>query len=625
MANKKPAPKAAPKRGQKRDLRWWKEKREPHETITEVVRTLRTCEAGKARLDRLTRAARLYGDRAMLGLSPSQMVRTSVGVGRLSLNIVRSLVTTARAQLVQGPAPRPMFVTSGGDWRTQKRAQGLTKFLAGVIYQTGFDATARSGALHSANFGSGCFKIYAEHGRIEIERVYPWEIWVDETEAHYGKPRSMYQTKYIDRAVLAELYPDEAEAIEDAPAGEGDGRLQTTSATSDLVMVIEAWHLPSGPEAGDGRHVICVEGCSLLDEEWEDTSFPFEFFHWSEALGSFWPTGIADEVAGIQYEINVTMERIRQCLAVCAVPRVFLERGSKVVPAHLTNEIGGIVWYTGKPPVIDIARAVSPELANHLQNLKQEAYTNTGVSQSAASGMTPTKLQTGRAIRINAEEEKSRFTPWKLDWSDLYRRVGLQVVRLMRRLAKDDPSVEVVYQDPKRKVIERIAWRDVELDEDSYVLQCFPISALPSTPAGRLEALQEMASTGLIDGPTFKRLCDFPDLEAELAVENAPRELLEKEMEEMLYDGVARRPEPFYDLALILRVGPLHYLNAKQNGVDEENLTLLRDYLVATKNMMAAANGNTPGPTGPAMASPPGSGGMAPTTGPLPPDAAIAA
>ena len=53
------------------------------------------------------------------------------------------------------------------------------------------------------------------------------------------------------------------------------------------------------------------------------------------------------------------------------------------------------------------------------------------------------------------------------------------------------------------------------MEEDQYSLQCYPISKLPSDPAGRLETIQELIQGGFVSQDVGNRLLDFPDLDAE--------------------------------------------------------------------------------------------------------------
>ena len=58
----------------------------------------------------------------------------------------------------------------------------------------------------------------------------------------------------------------------------------------------------------------------------------------------------------------------------------------------------------------------------------------------------------------------------------------------------------------------------------------------------------------------------MPDLEAEMNLEDAPRDLLEQAFERMLTDGIYISPEPFYDLQLAMKLGSLHYQRARLAG-----------------------------------------------------------
>lgn len=605
--------------------RWWlADDDDLPSRLTGVVRQI--YQRGGQRQMNLLRAARLFGDMPSLGLSPRAFAMPTVPMyGRLSLNVIRSLTTTARADLVQGPAPTPWFVTSGADYEMQRRAEGLTKFNRGVMYACHFDATARKVALHSALFGDGMVKVFERDGKPVIEHVFPWEVHVEEADGFYGSPRSLYQTKWVDRSVLRERFPEHAQVIEDAKSIDIDptgGMLFVQrDDLADQVLVVEAWHLPSGRNADDGRHVIAIDGATLYSEDWVDESFPFVRLSWTEPLAGYWACGIADEVAGLQYEINLTIEKIRQALALCAVPRVFVEKGSKVATAQLNNDLGAIVQYVGRPPVFDVARAVSPELVQHLDRLYAKAFELTGVSQMNATSMKPAGLSSGRALRVYADLQSKRFTAWGQAYQDFYVEVARQVVRLMRRLAEDDPNVEVVYHDEKRKRLERIRWEDVNLDEEAYILQAYPVSSLPNTPAGRLAAVDDLLNAGMIDPATAKRLAQMPDLEAEMNLEDAPRDLLEQAFERMLTDGIYISPEPFYDLQLAMKLGSLHYQRARLAGVPDERLDLVRRFLVAVQQMLTPPPA-PPTPTGVEAMPPEMAAALPAEAGALPPELA---
>ena len=128
--------------------------------------------------------------------------------------------------------------------------------------------------------GIGATKVYPAHGRINYERTPPWELVVDEGACLTSDPRSLYQQKAIPAEVLAARFPQRKHraAIQAAVGSSTIASTEPAMVTvTDLVPVWEAWHLPSSPTTKDGKHVICLEGHTLLIEPWTLDRFPFAF------------------------------------------------------------------------------------------------------------------------------------------------------------------------------------------------------------------------------------------------------------------------------------------------------------------------------------------------------------
>jgi hypothetical protein len=594
---------------QYQDTRWWKEDRDPHEVVDQVVRSIRGRQTYRDEM--LLRHARLYGDMPAVGLSASNYSRpTDSGFRKLSLNVIRNMADTVQSDVVQS-RPRPMFLTSGGDFDLQVRAERLTKFVEGVFYAVGIDRIAARCVLDALVFGTGVAKVFEEYGRVRVERIFPGELYVDDQEAVYGSPRTVYQVKYLDRAVLAELFPKHRAAIEDAPSPDADFRSVGRDQSTDQVQVTEAYHLASGPDAGDGRHVITIQGETLLDEEWTADSFPFVFLRWTDPLLGFWGVGLAEHLTGIQFEINRLLRDIQAAQYLLGNARVWLPRGAKVTKSQFSNEIGSFVEFDGpQPPIIAPAGAVHPEVYQQLDRLYSRAYEIAGVSQLSASSQKPAGLNSGRALRVYSDVQSKRFLRFGREFEEFHVEIARQIVGVMRRLSSDDKAYEVVYQGKTH--VERIEWSEVALEEDTYVLKAFPTSMLPNTPAGRLAALEELFNAKLIDRDTFLRLADFPDFEAERSLITAPRDLIEQRIQHILVERDYLGPESFFNLALCLEISKLAYQRSQLQGVDEDRLDLLRRFIEDTIDLIQRAQAPA--------APPPGPPGLPP--GPPPPDGA---
>lgn len=603
--------------------RWWREEGDPHASVKAAVDRIKARQSDREYT--LLRAVSLYGDYPALGLTAGtyRVVRVP-DAKRLSYNLIASVADTLQAEVIQS-RPRPMFLTSEGDWEEQERAKQLSKYCEGLFYQCGLDATAARCALDALVVGTGVVKVFAQGGKVHCERVMPWDLFVDDRDGYHGKPRTLYQTHWIDRDVLVELYPDhEAEVLITSPPDEG---WRAKDSDADLVLVTEAWHLPSGPESKDGRHVVTISNATLVDEEWSEQSFPFAFLRWKDPLMGFWGASVAEALDGLQVEVNRLARDLQMAQYLHAAPLIFVPRGSRVVKTQWTNDPGGrFVDYDGPtPPTVAAFAPVSKDTYTQLDRHYQRAYELIGVSQMAAQSLKPAGVDSGIALRTYLDNQSKRFILFARAYETFHIDVARLAVAAMRRLAEDDSAAEVVYKDGSH--IEKIRWADVDLDESSYILHVFPISALANTPAGRLQQLQELFNTGLIDRDMFLELSNFPDFESQRNLMTAPRELIEKRVYQMLRDGDYYPPNPFMNLQLCLLVVGLAYQRAELQGVPEERLELLRRFLADTQALLAPPAPDTPpAPPGdmPPGDMPPGDmppGDMPPGAGPpMPPE-----
>src|SRR5262249_30326360 len=147
---------------------------------------------------------------------------------------------------------------------------------------------------------------------------------------------------------------------------------------------------------------------SLLDDIYSKSYFPFVTMTWSDRLIGWRGQGLAEELQGIQVEINRILRTITQILRL-TVPKLFVEKGAKVVYAHLNNEIGAIIEFSGTKPAYDFLQAVPQDLFTQLNWLYQRAYEISGVSALSAQSVKPAGLDSGKALREMNDIESERF------------------------------------------------------------------------------------------------------------------------------------------------------------------------------------------------------------------------
>ena len=353
---------------------WWKAKQgEVFQDLFPTVHYLQEHPDEKARIEDDLSNARLYSNKFFQGLgsySYSKPVPLEKKGDQLRLNVCRSIVDTATAQIAGRSRPRATLITSDGSWSQRRRAKRADLFVEGVFRESGIYNNALKAFRLASIFGTCALHIYPEFGRIKSECVLPLELLVDPVDGRTMKPRSLYRVHVIDRSVLMELYGKTRslqESIREAAILSEDYDRRIVTTTSEPIQVVEAWHLPSSPNAKDGRHVISIPNCDLFDEGWRVQRFPFAFFRWSERVVGFWGTGLCEEVRPLQLEINLTLRRIKECLHLMAVPRIFVQQASKAIKSMITNEVGAIIPYSGSsPPTFMVPPSVPPELFSHL-------------------------------------------------------------------------------------------------------------------------------------------------------------------------------------------------------------------------------------------------------------------
>ena len=558
---------------------WWSKTGDLHEDIMSLYSALN--EEQQFREDANLKNLRLYGNYHHSGLSSSRYARASNASSRnrVTLNVIQSMCDTVTAKIAKN-RPKATFLTSGGDYRMQRRAKLLDKFCEGQFYATNIYSIAPRVFMDACIFGTGAMKIFEHDGEIKVERIFPNEILVDDRDAVYGDPRQLFQVKYVDKDVLLNLYPEQKDAILAAPSPEDDN---SRNRSSNQVVCIEAWHLPSGKETEDGRHCICIDGATLLDEGYKRSHFPFVFIRWTERVLGFYGQGLSEQLTGIQLEINKLLYNIQEQMHL-AKPKVFVEAGSKISKAHLNNETWGVIEYRGTPPQFFVPKTVSGEIFSHLDRLYRSAYEITGVSQLAAQSKKPAGLESGVALREFQDIETERFMITAQQYEKTFLDAAHHMIDIAREVHERGDSYEVISHGDKN--IEKIKWKDINLKKDQYVMKIYPTSLLPTTPAAKLQKVIEMLQAGMLSQQEARGLLDYPDLEAVNSMATASQDDINMLIEEMLEHGNYLPPEPFSDLELSIKMMQSAYLRAKINKVPEDRLDLLRRYMEECVNLL---------------------------------------
>lgn len=570
------------------DRKWWTlDKSEIPSAINGVTTFLAQHQSRRQTQNLLS--ARLYGNLSVMGLngltySKIASVQNSMK-DRISYNLIQSVIDTLTAKIAKNK-PKPLFLTSGGDYKLQRKAKKLDKFCEGIFYENEAHKLGAEIFRDSCVWDAGIVHVFNHYGRVKFERVIPLEIYVDEVEAFYGTPRQLHWVKNVDRAVLMDLFPDHKKTLRECSAASPDN-LGGYENVSDVVTVRGSWHIPSGPEATDGMHVITTENDVLSTIDWNKDYFPFAMMHYNKRLYGYWGQGLAEQLQNIQLELNKILWVIQRSMHLAGTFKIAVENSSKIIKEHLNNDIGAILTYANNPPQYLLPPICQPELYTHLQTLKNFGYEQAGISQLSAASQKPQGLNSGKALREYNDIETDRF----MVTGQAYERFFLDLAKLAVATAKDIYEDEGKYQVniPGKKFIDTIDWKDIDMEDDEYVMKLYPVSSLPNSPEGRLQTIQEYVQAGFMAPRTARRLLDFPDLEQVEDLANSQEDYIHEILEKIIDEGIYTVPEPYDDLALSKELALEYYSQGKCNGLEEEKLDLLRQFTDQINSMQQMA------------------------------------
>jgi hypothetical protein len=526
-------------------------------------------EQGEDRRSRADAALFFYHGNARQSLRGSRlMLDTMFAEDPPFINVIQSCVDTKTAHIFREQV-RCFALTSRGNSTDRERAEGITKAVEGAfeaagIYDTKGFLVCQDGHL----FEGGGIKLVVDfkNNRILADRVFTWECFVPEEESRSGDPRQMLHRQPVDRQVLIDMFPDHAEAIKNAPACPDDWKFTSSamsSNTSDLVAVWEGWHRPSGrvdlddaksfglDENGkfdaaidcghDGRHVIALENVTLSDRPWPYDYFPVFFYRPSPDPIGFWSRSIPESLAGIQLELIKLGRRIQNLIHFLAIPRLITWRNAKINKNHLaTNDYLAIVE-SSMPPQQSVWQATFPSVPTELfkreEALEARARQQVGISELSAFAQKPAGVDHAPGLQMLADTESVRHTPAFRAWRKFHLSLARGFVDAFRQLAEHDENFEIVWGNAKD--LQRIRWKDVDLERDKFEIRLWPTNLLPSTPAAKASRIVEYVKNGMLTPQQgLAAAAEYPDIEALIGDSNAVQRNIEAKLADILKHGL---------------------------------------------------------------------------------------
>lgn len=538
--------------------------------------------------------ARLYSNRryqATYGASYGIKKERGFDGTRLALkqNIVKSVIDAVVSKIAKTKV-RVKFLTDGGEYYQKHRSSMLNKFISGLFYETNTHHATTHAFRDACIYGTGFIKVYTKEilnkktnkmeRKVAIERVSPDEIIVDPLDSYNQEPRAIHQIKYMSRNTLLAMFPDKKQEIEDADvheSGEAEGKYV------EMVRVIEGWALPIGREKG--KHIIQVDGRCLYSEEWTKDHFPFAVIRYTEPLFGYFGTGIAEDIKGLQIEINRLLFSIQNAMHLLGSPKIMVQKGA-INLRHYTNEIGTFIEYDGpvKPEVYSPS-AVPNGAIEQVQMYKRDAYQLAGISQLSASSQKPQGLNSGKAITEFRDAETERFSQTVRAFEQLHIDLAEVMLDVVREIGDDYQTTSY----DRVRGIEVVDWKEIKLDKNGYVMQIFTGSQLPKDPAGRLQAIQDYLQAGILDANDALELLEIPDLESKVEFNLAAYRNIQKNLDRILDGKEGDLPEVADPLDYAYKQALKAYAYAREREFNQEVQNNLSIYIENVEELIKQA------------------------------------
>ena len=518
---------------------------------------------------------------------------------QLGFNLIRDLVDGMAARICRQMACK--VITVGGDSTLQQQSARMSRLMDGLNAENNTREVLETMLIDACTCrGFGAGKVYFDEvsEEIKFERIDPMGVFFRFSEG--PKPRNLWVQSTVPREYLLDTYKSKADELSRVSTERRPiivGVEPSGANTEDTVFVNERWKLACGEEKG---RWIMTCGQIVLENE----PYPYDF-HQVILLRAFpeftGAGGVSLARLGAPYHrwlnqlVHIAHDSFRG-----NIPRVVRHVGTTINGGGVSDvPFAETVWEGTQKPDILPGNVVSDQLLNFLPTLRQQAHIDTGVNENMASGLKPTGINSGAALREFTQFADARMNGPNERYAQAWSDVGKAFIGIAGEHYKNK---SVVVRAPGSAMLQEIKWADVDLKKNKYRLQFEVTSGLSATVPGKMQDVADLQDLGLVDAIEAAEMLkgSVPDIAAVAERLTAPRRLAQKMIEDAL-DGIVQQPSALYGpdcLNAILLQGSQQLAKATVDGNHSlEQMECLRLLLKATRRKMQPPVPPIPQPT----------------------------
>lgn len=563
------------------------------ELIYKIIDQLRGEHAGRITFD--TAMLRLRFQRPII--DGSDRFTSIDTLGQLGFNISRCVIDAARSRICR--PLRPVVMPVGADAQLDRNCKEMTRAIDGIMDSTRF------WAFHGPQvFADACTVTLAEvewdidqnTGEFSCERADPLSSFWHFDEGR--DPVNLYADYPASRVVLAAKFPQFKQAIMDLPSWNVPSIVGVEPIGirgSNTVRICKAWRRRIGNTPG--RFAVTSGNGQIIfkEGEWNHDFFPRVPCRWDQDFRGYGGYPGAAVLAPYQLWTNQIMDAIQKS-ARGAVPTVSYHEDD--VPHFVSNiPFHKMAWSGSREPKIVQNNPISEQLFKLRAIVKEEAFAEFGMNQSAAEGSMPAGLNSAPAQRERMAIVDSRLYNMQASWEQLCVDSARVIVGLGADYHEKNKDYKLRVKSAVGDAFEEVKW-PVGLNENQYKIKFSKMSGLSNTAWGQLEELATLRDRGNIDEIEFMRRQTLPDLQTTADLFTGGADWAAQMAEAALHDCVFVVPSAMLGkdgLQYAVTLGERMYCRASmQKKWSAKNLECLRRWVQVCRELLAGATSTTP-------------------------------
>jgi len=309
---------------------------------------------------------------------------------------------------------------------------------------------------------------------------------------------------------------------------------------NDMVMKNEYIHKPTS--WWEGGVYICWVGDKIL----KISRYPYSKFGKLPAVmlgydkipGRFFSMSPMDQLTDIQEQLNKAGSMIIEARNLIARPRWLASNESEVAAQNLTDRPGDVIKFklAGGAPVPFVPSFNFAELAANKADLRNALGQVSGIT-SASRGEIPSATRTALALQLVLEQDRSQFLPFIKDMNQGVLDLMYMVLGITAQFIDEDDARVIKIEGQHRPRLFHGGMVPSPLD-----LHLEDTNPLGWTAAGRVEAVMELVSKGLIeDKDQALEMIKLPSTDPAYRIKDINRDTAEKE-NDLLMQGEILEP-----------------------------------------------------------------------------------